>query len=75
MFFLLNNVNSLLYPIMNMTLNMNNGRARFFQIQDRNTQANLCKNIYPETIEKDNEATAMRIVLVRQKWNQQLHQI
>ena len=60
---------------MNRTLNMNNGRARFFQIQDRNTRANLCKNIYPETIEKDNEATAMRIVFGAAKIEQQLHQI
>ena len=46
---------------MNMTLNMNNGRSRFFQIQDHNTRANLCKNnCYSATIKNDNGAVAMR---------------
>ena len=58
-----------------MTLNMNNGRVRFFRIQDINTQANLCKNsFYPESIKNDNETVATRKI-VRCEKNQQLHQI
>ena len=43
-----------------MTLNINNGRAIFSQIQYRNTWANFCKNIFdPETTKYENGAVAM----------------
>ena len=46
---------------MNMTLNINNGRARFSQIQNRNTRANLCKRyFYPASIINDNGSVSMR---------------
>ena len=57
-----------------MTLNMNNGRARFFQIKDLNTRANLCeKYFFPATIKNDNGAVVMRKNVVRREWSQQLH--
>ena len=42
-----------------MGLNMNNGRAIFFQVQDCNTRANLWQNIYPTNIKNDNTSAAM----------------
>ena len=40
------------------------GAPYFFQIQDCNTQANLCKNnFYPATIKNDNGSFATRFVL------------
>ena len=54
-------VNFLLYPIMNMCLNMKYWRTRFSQIKGLDTRANLCKhNFYPATIKNDNGAFAMR---------------
>ena len=45
---------------MKIKLNMNNGRATFFQIQDRTTRAHLCKNnFYPEIIVSDYGAVTM----------------
>ena len=58
-----------------MTLNMNNGRARYFQIKDLNTRANLCKNIFnQEPSKNDNGAVVMRKTIVQRKRKQQLHQ-
>ena len=37
---------------MNMTLNMNNWRANFFQPQYLNKRANQCKNIFIQQPEK-----------------------
>ena len=42
---------------MNLTLYIYNGRARFFQIQDRNTRA---KKYYPDTFKTGNGDVAMR---------------
>ena len=49
-----------------MTLNMNNGHTRFFQIQDRNTGDNLDLKSYSGTIKNYNRAIAMRIFVRRQ---------
>ena len=58
-----------------MTLNMKNGRTRFFQIKNLNTRDNLCENsFYPETVKNDNGAVAMRNNFVRPEHNQQLYQ-
>ena len=44
-----------------MTLNLNNGRAVFFQIKDLDARANVCKNVLnPATIKKDNGAVATK---------------
>ena len=60
---------------MSMKLNMNYRSAFFFQVQDGNMRANLCKNgLYPATIKNDNGAFAMRFYLQR-KQNQQRHYI
>ena len=45
---------------MNMTLNMKNGCARFFRIEDLDTRANLCEKNYPASIKNDNGAVVMR---------------
>ena len=61
---------------MNMTLNMNNRRARFFQTLGHNTRDNFCKNnFYPATIKDDNGAFTTRNCLLQRKRNKQLHQI
>ena len=48
------------------------GTPYFFQIQDRNIWATLCK-IFPTIIENYTRAIAMRKRFVQRKWNQQLH--
>ena len=59
-----------------MKLNMNNGHTTFFQINYRNTQANLCKNnFYLSTIKNDNGAVATRKISMQRKRKQKIHQL
>ena len=61
---------------MNMKFNIENGHAIYiFRIEELDTRANLCENIfYPESIKDDNGAVAMRNNFVRPEHNQQLYQ-
>ena len=57
-----------------MTLNIKIGTPIFLQIEDIDTQANLCgNNCYPATIKNNNESVAMKKNFLQRKWNQQLH--
>ena len=57
-----------------MTLNIKNGHAIFFQIEDLDTRANFCEEwFYPASIKNDNLAVATRKIL-RRNYNQQFHQ-
>ena len=58
---------------MNMTLYMNNGRARFFE--SLNTQYNLRKNhFHTESNKNENAAVAMSNNFMQRGWRRKIHQ-
>ena len=60
---------------MNMKLNMNNGRARFFKLNTVIHELICVLNyFYPATIKNDKGAVAMGKTFVWRKQKQQLHQ-
>ena len=60
-----------------MSLNMNNGRVRFFSKLNAliHELISVEDNFYPETIKDDNGPAAMRKLFVQRKRNQKLHQL
>ena len=61
---------------MNVTLNMNNGPAIFFEIKDHNTQSNLCKNyLKPANVKNYDGSFTTRKLFVRQELKKQPHQL
>ena len=55
-----------------MTLNNNNGLAKFFENKNNNTQVSLCKNHFkPGIINNDNGVVVIRNYFVRCKQKQQ----